>query len=386
MSSLAVSSGPLRVAVVGAGSIGREFALHHFGPSTNTVVSSVIDLDPDAARRLAADVGSVQAGASVVGESASVVGESRYRAKPSASRGEPVLASASLDSSVLEACDAVYVGTTPASHRALVEAALGAGKHVLLEKPLAASGADADAIVTAAEAAAARGVRLGMNIGMRWNAALREMRRLAVEEGQLGRLRAGHLKLHFVRWPRSWQTVPWCAGRSQGGPLREVGTHFLFGLLELFGHGAARRVRATVRYPDGPGGSGAEAAVEGEVELAGGPAIALSVRTDGSGLAADGADHYELGVEGEEGALVLCDFTSLKRTAPPSRRGTLVEGGGYGRKECVAALLASAGAGTGVGGTATAEELVTAREGRNAQRLVDALTASGGEWVEVCHE
>ena len=376
---MSFSSAPLRVAVVGAGSIGREFALHHFGPSTNTVVSSVVDLDPDAAKRLAADVGSVQAGASVVGESG-------YRATASTSLGEPVRASTSLDAAVLGACDAVYVGTTPASHRALVEAALGAGKHVLLEKPLAASAADADAIVAAAEAATARGVRLGMNIGMRWNAALREMRRLAVEEGRLGRLRSGHLSLHFVRWPRSWQTVPWCAGRAQGGPLREVGTHFLFGLCELFGHGAARRVRATVRYPDGPDGSEAEAAVEGEIEMANGLTVTLSVRTDGSGLAADGEDHYELGVEGDEGALVLDAFTSLKRTAPPPQRGTLVEGGEYGRKECVAALLAAAGAGKGGVGTAAAEELITAREGRNAQRLVDAVTASGGEWVEVCYE
>merc|ERR1719401_100061 len=107
-----------------------------------------------------------------------------------------------------------------------------------------------------------------MNIGMRWNAALRELRRLAVTEETLGPLQSAHVSLHFVRWPRHWQTVPWCAGRAQGGPLREVGTHFLFGLCELFGHGAARRVRATVSYPDGPSGSQAEAAVEGEIERA----------------------------------------------------------------------------------------------------------------------
>ena len=387
----AASAAPLRVCVVGAGSIGREFALHHFGPSTNTVVSAIVDLDFEAARALAADVGSAQSGASVVGDN-------KYRATVSSCEGEPVATGASLDASVLTACDVVYVGTPPASHRALVLAALDAGKHVLLEKPVAASGADADAIVEAAEAAAVRGVRVGMNIGMRWNAALREMRRLAVEEGALGPLQAAHISLHFAQWPRAWQTVPWCAGRAQGGPLREVGTHFLFGLCELLGHGAARRVRATVRYADGAGGAAAEIEVEGEIEMLDGLRVALSVRTDGSGLAADGDDHYELGVRGAEGALLLDGFTSLKRTAPSRRKATLVKGGGYGRKECVAALLAAVvaaeagegeagrGEGGGAEGEVLAAELITAREGRNAQRLVDAVTASGGEWIDVVYD
>ena len=134
-----------------------------------------------------------------------------------------------------------------------------------------------------------------MNIGMRWNQALIEMRRLAVTDGALGELKTGRLvrvhqadacsiavrvatscwhtviswyvtfmhqhaafcavytcqSLHFRQWPRAWQTQPWCAQRAQGGPLREVGTHFFFGIHELFGHGSATRVKATVTYPDG---------------------------------------------------------------------------------------------------------------------------------------
>ena len=93
----------------------------------------------------------------------------------------------------------------PASHAALALEALAADRHVLLEKPLAATSTDADAIVDAAEAAAARGVVLGVNIGMRYNAALQRMRRLAVEERSLGALVSGRLDLHFLRWPREWQ-------------------------------------------------------------------------------------------------------------------------------------------------------------------------------------
>ena len=120
------------------------------------------------------------------------------------------------------------------------------------------------------------------------------------------------------------------------------------------------------------------------------------MRTDGSGLAADGDDHYELGVRGAQGALLLDSFTTLRRTAPSRRKATLVKGGSYGRKECIAALLAAVAAGEsgggegGRGGSAegagAAAELITAREGRNAQRLVDAVIASDGEWVNVAYD
>ena len=45
------AEGHLRVAVVGAGSIDREFALYHFEPDTGTTVASVVDLDLALARR-----------------------------------------------------------------------------------------------------------------------------------------------------------------------------------------------------------------------------------------------------------------------------------------------------------------------------------------------
>jgi len=56
------------------------------------------------------------------------------------------------------------------------------------------------------------------------------------------------------------------------------------------------------------------------------------------------------------------------------------------------AAVKARGGGGGGGGEADAEEaaaaerLITAREGRNAQRLVDAICASNGEWVEVSYD
>ena len=155
--AIAASSGPpVRVCVVGSGSISREFALHHFGAATGTVVTAIVDLKEDRALELAVDVGSVAAGATV-GDNGT-----KYRAAASERRGTPVPHAASLGP-VISLCDAVYIGTTPGSHAPLVIEALEAGKHVLLEKPLAASPGDADAIVDAVEAA--EGLHVGMDIG-----------------------------------------------------------------------------------------------------------------------------------------------------------------------------------------------------------------------------
>src|SRR5512147_210606 len=49
--------------------------------------------------------------------------------------------------------DAVCIATPVNTHRRLVEEALAAGKHVFVEKPLAATSADAEAMVRSAERA-----------------------------------------------------------------------------------------------------------------------------------------------------------------------------------------------------------------------------------------
>src|SRR5512138_3231308 len=49
--------------------------------------------------------------------------------------------------------DAVVIATPAVTHARLAERALAAGKHVLVEKPLALSGADARAVVAASERA-----------------------------------------------------------------------------------------------------------------------------------------------------------------------------------------------------------------------------------------
>lgn len=353
--------------MVGAGSIGREFALQHFGPHTGTIVASIVDCNDDAAKALAMDTGSVLAGAQLSANG--------YGAQPSETRGQPVPHAIALTDEVLSSCDAVYIGTTPAAHRDLVLQALAADKHVLLEKPLAATAADADAIVAAAEAAAVRGVHVSMNIGMRYNEALRVMRRRAVEDATIGPLSSARLGLHFASWPREWQQVAWCAGRADGGPLREVGTHFFFAIHELFGHGCVRRVRASVTFADdGDGGTLAEASAEGTIELNNGLSVELSLTTDGS--VSMRRDLYHLEVVGAKGSLLLDAFTTLRAKVP--RKKALVSNADYGRTECVLALAAAAAQREPSG-----PRPVSVREGRNAQRVLDALLSSKGQWLDV---
>ena len=81
-----------------------------------------------------------------------------------------------------EALDFVDVVTQPASHRALVELAASHGTHVICQKPLAPSLADARAMVDACRAA---GVRFMVHENFRWQAPMRALKEAAARIGDL---------------------------------------------------------------------------------------------------------------------------------------------------------------------------------------------------------
>jgi predicted dehydrogenase len=147
-------------------------------------------------------------------------------------------------------------------------------------------------------------------------------------------------------------------------------------------------VRADVSFADGPGGDGAEVAATGTMLLGAeagalaGLEIALDVRTDSKA-----GDIYELELVGERGSLMLKDFSQLQRTAP--KRVSLLQPGSYGRVESVTTLVeAVRGDGearAGQGESASRGGLITARQGRNAQRVLDAVLASQGQWIDVSY-
>ena len=104
-----------------------------------------------------------------------------------------------------ERLDALWVCTPPLGHRAPVEAALAAGVHVYLEKPIARTLEDADAIVAAAEAADAI-----CAVGYQYHASeLLDDARALLEGQQVGLLVSRNFGPVAGR--------PWFMDRAQGG-------------------------------------------------------------------------------------------------------------------------------------------------------------------------
>ena len=144
--------------------------------------------------------------------------------------------------------NAVYIATPPNVHRELVEQAAAAGKHILLEKPMATTMDDCRAIN---EACRRHGVQLIVAFYRRFFPVVRQMNEL-IEAGAIGRpIRARALLTAFYHpcedGERSWLTDPLIAG---GGFMMDAGIH----RLDLFSHlfGEALDVAAftdTVHFP-----------------------------------------------------------------------------------------------------------------------------------------
>ncbi len=117
--------------------------------------------------------------------------------------------------------DIVHVATPPFTHRELATRALGAGKHVLLEKPLAITVEDGRAIVEAARSASRV---LAVNLIMRHNTLCGIVRRI-VGEGLLGRPLRGYFENYAKDEPLPGSHWFWDRARS-GGIFIEHGVHF----------------------------------------------------------------------------------------------------------------------------------------------------------------
>lgn len=122
--------------------------------------------------------------------------------------------------------DLVDVCTPGHTHAEIAIAALEAGKHVLCEKPLANTVAEAETMVAAAEAAAARGVRSMVGYTYRRVPAVQLARQL-VASGRIGAVR--HVRVQYLQdWladpqtPLSWRLDKQAAG---SGALGDIGSH-----------------------------------------------------------------------------------------------------------------------------------------------------------------
>ncbi len=133
----------------------------------------------------------------------------------------------------LRAVDAVAVCTPPDSHRAIGTAALAAGKHVLMEKPIAPSYGDAAALLAATPGVTTTGAPAILYYA--YNNRLREENQALTARVLSGAL--GPLEAIDVEWLRTkgmldpaWWRDP---ARAGGGILADLGSHLIMIALGL---------------------------------------------------------------------------------------------------------------------------------------------------------
>ena len=178
---------PLRIAIVGAGAIAQRNATEA-AQSGAATVAGVFDINTKVARDMASKLGTTVF--------------SSY---------EEVLASRSVD--------AVLMSTPHHVHRSMTIDAAAAGKHVLVEKPLATTLEDAEAMIAACRRA---GVGLTVNYSFRYLPMIRKAREL-VEAGALGEITGVQLIAHQFKdrgyWMGARSNSPddWRASRQKCG-------------------------------------------------------------------------------------------------------------------------------------------------------------------------
>jgi predicted dehydrogenase len=119
--------------------------------------------------------------------------------------------------------DIVIVATTNDALAVVTQAALDAGKHVLVEKPAARTVAEAEPLIATARA---RGLRVRVGFNHRYHPALQKAREI-VDSGALGPLmfvrgRYGHGGR--VGYEKEWRADPALSG---GGELIDQGVHLI---------------------------------------------------------------------------------------------------------------------------------------------------------------
>ena len=119
--------------------------------------------------------------------------------------------------------DAVCICTPSHLHAPLALQAVAAGKHVLIEKPVALTLEDCDAVAAAARAA---GVQVGVVSQLRYGPAVARVKR-ALESGALGRITRCDLYMKYFRPQSYYDSGTWRGTQAMdgGGALMNQGIH-----------------------------------------------------------------------------------------------------------------------------------------------------------------
>ncbi|MEI5100854.1 Gfo/Idh/MocA family oxidoreductase [Streptomyces sp. PmtG] len=343
-----MSTGPVGVAVVGAGVISAEY-LRTLGRCPDVRLVAVADLDLE---RAAAAAGAH--GIPLSGDVPTVLAEPDV--------------------------ELVVNLTVPAAHARVAEAALRAGKHVYGEKPLTPAPAEAEKLLAAA---AERGLLVGGAPDTFLGAGLQSALR-AIRAGHIGEPVAATTAVQSLG-PESWHPDPAFFYQPGAGPLFDLGPYYLTSLVALFG-GVARvaataaraRARRTV-------GSGAKAGQSFPVDV---PTHVSALLSFASGASANATFSFDSSlprvrfeVTGTEGTLAVPDPNTfggplrLRPNGVDAWRELPVHGRTDGRGLGVVDMARAIRAGTRVGGGARGLTGTHRASGALALHVLHAMTA-----------
>ena len=200
----------MRIAVLGLGFMGST----HFKALRNIPQAEVVAVASDDERQLTGDLSGVQGNIGAPGERMDFSGLRKYR------NWQDAIAD--------PATEAVDICLPTGLHAPAAIAALRAGKHVLVEKPMALDGAAADAMLEAARA----GDRILMVAQVLRFFPVYRVLRDAVRSGRVGAVRAAMFRRRCG--PPQWS--PWLLDPNvSGGAVFDLLVHDVDFCLHLFG-------------------------------------------------------------------------------------------------------------------------------------------------------
>ena len=210
----------VRVGVIGSGA--GEFHLKGYGEDDRAEVVAIAGLDTDRVVKLA----------------------NQYGVKDTHREYQEMLARDDID--------AVSVAVPNFLHMPVALAAFEAGKHVLVEKPLARNAAEGVAMV---EAARAHNKVLGVSFQRRTRHDVQLLKH-AIDNNEFGNIyyaKAWWMRRSGIPGLGSWFTSKEAAG---GGPLIDLGVHVLDMLMYVMGNPEVHSVTGTTYAQIGPTGRG----------------------------------------------------------------------------------------------------------------------------------
>lgn len=183
----------LRVALVGCGGVARRYR-KTYARLSNVSVAAVVDVNLQEARAAAAELGAE-------------------------------CVSGKLEDALAPGVDALIISTPNYLHCTQAVTALEAGKHVLLQKPMARTAPECDAILAAQQRS---GRRLGVYMNLLDHPLFRDWRRM-IESGFLGRVLLFSARLAHrggLKWrgrDQNWRASQVATG---GGSFMQLGVHY----------------------------------------------------------------------------------------------------------------------------------------------------------------